>query len=1062
MLAQLKKTFENPGSEFRGKPFWAWNGALTPSELRRQVRVMHRMGLGGFFMHSRVGLGTAYLSEDWFECVNACIDEAGKLNMEAWLYDEDRWPSGAAGGLVTKNKNYRRRSLNLRVLHSPSDFDWQSSTLAAFVAKVNLPQAEVVRQLKPNASVGKLGKDEKLLVFTVELDALTDWHNGYTYLDVLNDEAVREFIRVTHEAYREHCADHFGRTVPGIFTDEPNHGGKLGGPAELDCVHSLPWTGRLPKVFKERYGYDLIPYLPELFFDIPGKELLPARYHYHDCVTHLFVDAFARQIGEWCDEHGLMHTGHVLAEDNLLRQTDAVGSCMRFYEYMQAPGMDLLTEHWRIYATAKQVSSAARQFGRDWRLTETYGCTGWDFPFAGHKALGDWQIALGINLRCQHLSWYTMEGQAKRDYPASISYQSPWWEKYAVVEDYFARVLGVMTRGKEVRDLLVIHPVESAWTTVRIGWKSNPRVHALDTELMQLQNTLLAAHIDFDYGDEEILSRHGGVRSRDGAPYLQVGKAAYKAVIVPPLRTIRKSTVDLLRRFRKSGGQIIFAGDAPGFVDAERSSYARDLASGCQSADPTVPSTVIDTVTQTARRVSLTGAEGGEIAALLYLLREDQNMYYLFVCNTGETKAEMLKDPNSQERVVERTLAFPKVLVRGFADCVGAPVELDPQSGRMYDAKAERNSDGEWEIRTSFPPLGSRLFVIPKKDDAEALPIQPRYGHVETATLGLDGWNYILSEANPLVLDRPAWRIGDKDWQEAKDILKIDMDIRAHLGIKPRGGQMVQPWARKKRKNMKAVAVELSYAFEADYVPTGEFCLALENPDRFDIWLNGHSVTTDAECGWWTDLSLRKLPIDPSIVRCGRNKLILKCRYDEDFAGLETVYLLGQFGTRVVGTGVQMTAPPKRLRVGDWTQQGLAFYSGSVTYLRAVTVPPFGEDERIVVNVPKYGGVAVRVLINGDPAGIAAWAPDEVDITDWVAGNDQVRLCIEVLGHRRNSHGPLHHAQKWPNWTGPAEFVTADKDWVDDYHLVPCGLLEAPKIIQRRMAPRDKALQSKQ
>ena len=98
---------------------------------------------------------------------------------------------------------------------------------------------------------------------------------------------------------------------------------------------------------------------------------------------------------------------------------------MRFYEHMQAPGMDLLTERWRIYDTAKQVSSVARQFGRKWRLTETYGCTGWDFPFAGHKALGDWQTALGINLRCQHLYWYTMKGEAKRDYPAPSASSRP-------------------------------------------------------------------------------------------------------------------------------------------------------------------------------------------------------------------------------------------------------------------------------------------------------------------------------------------------------------------------------------------------------------------------------------------------------------------------------------------------------------------------------------------------------------------------------------------------------------------------------------------------------------
>ena len=164
-------------------------------------------------------------------------------------------------------------------------------------------------------------------------------------------------------------------------------------------------------IFKKRYGYDLLPRLVEIFFDMDGQEVSRARYHYMECITFLFTDAFMRQCGEWCGKHGLAFTGHVLMEETLSSQTAVVGSALRCYENMQAPGMDILTEHSKEYETAKGVSSVARQFGRKWRLTETYGCTGWDFPFLGHKAVGDWQAALGINLRCQHLAWYTMRGR---------------------------------------------------------------------------------------------------------------------------------------------------------------------------------------------------------------------------------------------------------------------------------------------------------------------------------------------------------------------------------------------------------------------------------------------------------------------------------------------------------------------------------------------------------------------------------------------------------------------------------------------------------------------------
>jgi len=347
--------FRSPGSEFRGKPFWAWNGKLEPTELKRQIRIFHRMGLGGFFMHSRVGLDTEYLGEEWFECVRACIDQAQELGMEAWLYDEDRWPSGAAGGLVTSNPDYRQRHLVLDRHDAPSDFEWTPETLAAFTADIEGSAARDVRQLEPGERA-KVQNGKTLLAFRVEINALTPWHNGQTYLDTMNEDAVKEFIRVTHEEYSKKIGDDFGDIVPGIFTDEPNYGRVTEG--------RVPWTGRLPDVFRRRYGYDLLPHLVELMFDVDDKEVSRPRYHYYDCITQMFVDAFARQIGDWCELNNIQHTGHVLAEETLTSQTGVVGSAMRFYEYMQAPGIDILTEHRRELNTAKQCSSVANQFGR--------------------------------------------------------------------------------------------------------------------------------------------------------------------------------------------------------------------------------------------------------------------------------------------------------------------------------------------------------------------------------------------------------------------------------------------------------------------------------------------------------------------------------------------------------------------------------------------------------------------------------------------------------------------------------------------------------------------------
>jgi hypothetical protein len=1049
----IAREFAFPGAAWRGKPFWGWNGQLEPEELRRQIRVMRRMGMGGFFMHARVGLATPYLSQRWFECVNACVDEAKKLKMEAWLYDEDRWPSGAAGGLVTRNPAWRQRMLRVVESDDPAKFRWTPDTLAAFAAVVKEHAAFSVRPIRKGGRAPRLAKGEKILAFQVHLAEPSSWYNGYTYLDVLNPEAVREFIRVTHEAYRRKCGRAFGKVIPGIFSDEPNGGDCFVGSISTGtgAGDTLPWTGALPKVFRERYGYDLLPHLPELCYDLDGHGVRPARYHFHDCLNHLFVTAYSKQIGEWCGRNGLLYTGHVLEEDSLSKQVATTSACMRFYEYMQAPGLDMLTERRRIYDTAKQVSSAARQFGRKWRLTETYGCGGWDFAFAAHKALGDWQVALGINLRCPHLYWYTMLGEAKRDFPGPIGEQSPWWTHYGNVEDYFARLHAALTPGEEVRDLLVIHPVESMWLQVRKNWRQAPVPRRMDSEFGKLRDALLSAHLDFDYGDEELLSRHARILRAAGRVELRVGRAAYKAVVVPPMTTMRRTTLSLLERFREAGGTVVFAGRPAAYVEAVRDPRPAALARRCARTPAHGPklAAALDPLCQ---RVSIADAAGKEIAGVLYLLREDRDAFRLFICNTGYTAAQFRRLGFNEDKMVrDRRAVWPTVKLRGFADCAGAPQEWDPATGRRFAANAARTKDGAWEIATDLPALGSRLFVLPKGKTRESLLTRPVSAAVRRLPLAARPWEIALSERNVLVLDRAQHRINGKKGKGEEEILRVDRRVRQALGVPSRGGQMVQPWARKRQERKKSIPVALEYRFHVDALPQGELLLALESPQRFAIGINGRPVSSDTTRGWWVDPSLKLLALDPAWLRLGENRLRLDIAYTED-DGLEIIYLLGDFGVTLIGGQARIAAAPVQLDIGDWTAQGLPFYSGSVCYRRDVVTPRLAKGERLFARVPSYRGVAARVLVNGKEAGFIGWEPAEADITDLIEG-DAFELGIELLGHRRNSHGPLHYAEKWPVMGArPWQFVAQGKDWSDAWNLVPCGLMESPRLEIRRLS----------
>lgn len=110
-----EKFFENPPAIYRAAPFWAWNGKLDERVLGEEIGAFREMALGGFFMHVRFGLEDQYLGEKFLQSVEYCVKEAEENQMFAWLYDEDRWPSGCAGGLVTKKPRLSTQNDDVRV-----------------------------------------------------------------------------------------------------------------------------------------------------------------------------------------------------------------------------------------------------------------------------------------------------------------------------------------------------------------------------------------------------------------------------------------------------------------------------------------------------------------------------------------------------------------------------------------------------------------------------------------------------------------------------------------------------------------------------------------------------------------------------------------------------------------------------------------------------------------------------------------------------------------------------------------------------------------------------------
>lgn len=451
------KSFENPTAEYRGTPFWAWNCRMTTEKIRESVQVLKQMGMGGGHIHCRTGMSIPYLSREFMELAAYAHEEMSREGMLTWLYDEDRWPSGAAGGLVTKDERYRMRYLVFRPVQVPGGEPVKQEQVLHAIRNKNCRllrrySIQLVRDCLEGYRFLSDGEEPgdwaEVWEAYQEISDRNPWFNNQTYLNTLDKKSVQQFLTVTYERYREKLGCSFGDSIPAIFTDEPQYAMKtrLGFAGEKKEL-ILPFTDDLEDTFIAAYGHSLLEHLPELFWELPKGKCSVIRYQYHDHVTERFVQAYADTLGDWCREQGIYLTGHMMEEQTLQSQTAVIGEAMRSYRAFGIPGVDILRDQ-REYSTVKQAQSVAHQYNRCGVLSELYGVTNWDFDFRGHKLQGDWQAALGVTVRVPHLMWTSMEGEAKRDFPASIGSQSPWFREYPVIETYFARIHTAMTSGK--------------------------------------------------------------------------------------------------------------------------------------------------------------------------------------------------------------------------------------------------------------------------------------------------------------------------------------------------------------------------------------------------------------------------------------------------------------------------------------------------------------------------------------------------------------------------------------------------------------------------------------
>ncbi|MEX2369860.1 MAG: glycosyl hydrolase [Bacteroidales bacterium] len=1005
-FSQLRKNFTVVPDAYKTVPFWVWNGEVTEKMIDEQLADFSHKGFGGVFIHPRYGLITEYASEEWYSLVAYALKRAKKLDINVWIYDENSFPSGFAGGIVPAEMPSSYNEGHALRLHRQSIFQPDSSKEyhLIYVLKDSLIEIK-------GSNKDYIGTSGEFLLYEKVYYPVTDWYAGYSYVDLLKPGVTEKFIEVTMTGYEETIGNEFGHSVPGVFTDEPNiapqGGNKL-----------IRWTPDLFEQFTKRWGYRLEPHLVSLVENNSMSKQV--RHNYYQLLLELFIERWSKPWYEYTEEKGLAWTGHYW--EHGWPSPHHGPDNMAMYAWHQIPGIDMLFNTWEgrpdqfgNIRAVRELNSVANQLGRVRSLSETYGASGWELTFEDMKRNGDWEYVLGVNLMNQHLSYQTLLGDRKHDFPQSFSYHAPYWEQYPALNQYFNRLSVALASGEQLNNILVLEPTTSAWMSYAVG-QSSEELNALDNDFRELLELMEDEQIEYDLGSENIIRDHGSVLGE----MFVVGERAYDFVVIPTHMTnLNSETAALLEIYMENGGIVVALCHPPAYIDGIKSSQSQELAqkysdqwisiAGCN--DPRL----LDYLR--TDEFLITEQSGG---SLLHMRRQLEDGQLLFLVNSSKT--EICK---------VQMVAQGKDLAH--MDLISGAIEMYPC---LY-------SNDILSFNAEIDPCGSLLLFISDHDIKKKQQRIRRWNGKETS-LDLSDFQVELKSENALTLDYCSI-IMDSDTSLLTYFYNAQTAIFNHHGF-PKN-----PWVSASQFRTSIIDRDTfpegsgfiaQFPFFADSrFESKDLRLVVERPGLYEVSLNGMPLE-QIRGEWWLDKAFGVYRIREGLVP-GDNVVEIKAEPMSVYCELEPVYLVGDFDVLPLDRGWLLATASNR-STGSWKESGMPFYSGRMDYSASFTL---GEKGHVKVRLPSWEGTVVSVTVNGKESGQLYSKPYELRIDDYVNRGEN-HVTVSVYGSLKNLLGP-HHNIRLPGLVTPWSFKYAPEVQPSGigYDLEDYGLMEPFEIV---------------
>ncbi|NIG55401.1 glycosyl hydrolase [Chitinophaga sp. Cy-1792] len=999
--------FRNPGADYGSVPFWVWNTRVTKNQIDSMLQDYRKNDFGGVIIHARPGLITEWLSKDWFDLFEYAVQQGKKLGLNIWIYDENSYPTGFAGGLVADEMPAAYNQGQMLYMDDTMRLPADLSPYFYFLKEDNGRYADITNNL--SAENGKTG--HYLLFRKVNYQrgnrGSVAGPIGVSYVDLMAKGVTDKFIEVAYKSYEKVIGQEFGKSIKGVFSDEPtiiNEG-----------RNSVRWTPDLFDRFYQTWHYDLRLQLPSLFKEVGDWKRI--RHNYYQVLLQLFLDRWSKPVAAYMNSHQLTWTGHYWEHgwpspyhgpDN-----------MAMYAWHQMPGIDMLFNQYNEdkpvqfgnIRAVKELGSVANQLNKTRRLSETYGGGGWELTFKDMKRLADWEFVLGVNFLNQHLSFMTLTGARKYDYPPSFSYHEPWWTYYSYINHYYTRLSYLLSQGQQYNDILVIEPTTSAWMYyARDG--ENKRFFDITKNFNDFVTRMQRALLEYDLGSENIIKDHGKVQ---GARFV-IGQRAYKVVVVPPgMENIDRATFQLLQQFKAAGGKVVCFEQLQ-YVDGAADKALHDIGK-IYGANINLSALFKN------NGFTISPEKGDSIGGNIYHQRRRlSNGQLLLLTNASMTSA-------SEARITTR----------------GQDVlQLDLHTGDISRIPYTVQKDGV-QFSCSIPPAGSSMFFIADKKLAgyKTMPQPGAWNTISTPVSTIQ-----RAAANSLTIDFCDLYLPHPDTNYAN----LHVGVASNTAFKHHGftDGVGNPW-NNRTQYRDAITRRDTFATGTGYtavyhftvkpgVNATDFKAVVEQPGLWkEVKING-AVIQHEPGQWWLDRSYGVYAIG-KYVQTGDNEIAVTVSPMSVYAEIEPVYVLGNFYLAAAAKGWDIV-PPQPLGFGSWKEQGMPLYGNGVVYTKTFVVDTV-TDYEIVLG--RWNGTVAAVKVNDSLAGIITGEPNTLVIGKYIKRGAN-KIEVTVTGSLKNVLGPFYNKPvpglvdpgKWYNVRSQPsgrEYDLYDYGLMDDYDI---------------------------